>query len=430
MRESTFGNDREPTAAMLKKYSLPTLLLLALSLQGCGGSSPVVRTPYVNQKYPATVTDIRMWHAPKRSRIVFDMNRRVALPTVFTLKNPHRVVVDLKHVRITSALPAPNTTGQFIRRIRHGSPKQNIVRLVFDLDKPVRYFIRMLPPSDLYQYRLVVDFYHQNAVLATDKTARPVTPRKQDAKPATAKTVRPVTPRKPKSELVVLIDPGHGGEDPGAVGTRTQEKKVVLQIAKKLKAQIDKKPGLRALLTRTKDYYISLRKRTHIARRSEADLFISIHADSFQDKRARGASVYALSQHGASSEAAKWLADKENAADLVGGVSLADEDELLAEVLLDLSMSKTISESISFGKDMLTELKKSVRVRSDRVERAGFAVLKSPDIPSILVETAYITNPQEEKQLMSNAHQNRLALAMANAIENYRSKNRSRYVTR
>ena len=350
-----------------------------------------------------------MYHAPQRSRIVFDMNRRAGFD-VFKLKNPSRVVIDLSNIRMNSAIPAAGSTGQFIRRIRRGTPKPNITRLVFDLKQPVRYSIQMLKPSDRYQYRLVVDFYHRDAVLEADKS-----------------TPTP-SPGRPKSELLILIDPGHGGEDPGALGRRTQEKKVVLQIAKKLKARIDKQPGLRAELTRTGDYYISLRKRTRIARRRQADLFVSIHADAFKNKSARGASVYALSQRGASSETAKWLANKENSSDLAGGVSLADKDNVLAGVLLDLSMTKTVSESISFGRDVLVELKKIGRVHSPRVEQAGFVVLKSPDIPSILVETAYITNPGEEKLLRSSRHQNRIAAAIVLGIERYLAKNRSRYV--
>ena len=390
---------------MMGAGRLPFIVaLLGLGLQGCGGTPRPVIT-----EGSASINDIRMWHAPERSRIVFDMNKRAPF-NVFTLDAPARVVVDLSDVKINSAIPAPATTGQFIRRIRPGNPEKGVTRLVFDLDRPVRYSILMLNPSGRYQYRLVVDFHPVDAVVETDRPPPP--------------------PREAKSELLILVDPGHGGEDPGAVGRRTYEKKVVLEIAKKLKAHIDKRPGLRAELTRTGDYYIPLRKRTRIARHRQADLFVSIHADAFKSKSARGASVYALSQRGASSETAKWLANKENASDLVGGVSLADKDNLLAEVLLDLSMTKTVSESISFGRDVLAELQKIGRVHSKRVEQAGFVVLKSPDIPSILVETAYITNPGEEKLLMSSKHQNRIAAAITAGIARYLAKNGGRYVTR
>lgn len=397
------------------KFITPGLLftlLLALpvvfGLQGCGSAPrPLVKDESAGAA--ASIKDIRMWHAPERSRIVFDMERRAAFDA-FELKSPSRVVIDLANVQIQSAIPEPGTTGQFIHGIRPGNPKPNTTRLVFDLAQPVRYFIQMLKPGGGYEYRLVVDFYHRDAVVEAD-TPTPLPSR-----------------REPKSKLLILVDPGHGGEDPGAVGRRTHEKKVVLQIAKKLKARIDKQPRLSAELTRAGDYYISLRKRTRIARRRQADLFVSIHADAFKNKSARGASVYALSQRGASSETAKWLANKENSSDLVGGVSLADKDNLLAGVLLDLSMTKTVSESISFGRDVLAELQKIGKVHSRRVEQAGFVVLKSPDIPSILVETAYITNPGEEKLLRSSRHQDRIASAIVAGIKRYLAKNGSRYV--
>ncbi len=360
--------------------------------------------------HSAVVNDIRMWHAPERSRIVFDMDEGARFK-VFTLVNPDRVVIDLPNTKLKGNIPAPGTTGQFIRRIRLGYPNPETLRMVFDVKKPVRYFIQLLKPVDKYKYRLVVDYYHQDSVVDADRIERPKIP------------ASPEQPRKPKGKLLVLIDPGHGGEDPGARGKRAREKDVVLEISKKLKSKIDKQPGLHAELTRQGDYYIGLRKRTRIARDLEADLFISIHADAFKNKNAKGASVYALSQRGASSETARWLANKENSSDLIGGVSLADKDNLLAEVLLDLSMTKTVSESISFGRAVLGELKKVGRVHSPRVEQAGFVVLKSPDIPSILIETAYITNPQEEKLLRSSRHQYRIANAIVSGISHYLNNN-------
>jgi N-acetylmuramoyl-L-alanine amidase len=362
----------------------------------------------------AVIHDIRMWHAPERSRIVFDMDKGAKFK-VFTLANPDRVVIDLPGTRIKGQMPSPGSTGQFIRRIRVGYPDQKTMRLVFDVKIPVRYFIQLLKPVDKYKYRLVVDYYHQHSVVDSDRVERPKLP------------TSPQRPRKRTGELLVLIDPGHGGEDPGALGKRAREKDVVLEISKKLKSKIDKQPGLRAELTRKGDYYIGLRKRTRIARELEADFFISIHADAFKNKNAKGASVYALSQRGASSETARWLANKENSSDLVGGVSLADKDNLLAEVLLDLSMTNTVNESISFGRAVLGEIKKIGKVHSPRVEQAGFAVLKSPDIPSILVETAYITNPAEEKLLQSSKHQNRIANAIVSGINRYLDQNKNLY---
>ncbi|NKB61578.1 MAG: AMIN domain-containing protein [Gammaproteobacteria bacterium] len=360
------------------------------------------------------VKEVRMWHAPDRSRIVFDMDKRADFK-VFTLTTPDRVVIDLSGTRLDAKIPTPETTGPLIRQIRSGYPKSKVMRLVFDVAKPVRYFIQLLKPVDNYQYRLVVDFYPRESVGNSTKVNQSLTAGSKPEKPE-------------KRDILVLVDPGHGGEDSGAIGKKSYEKNVVLQIARKLASEINRQPGIQAELTRSGDYYISLRKRTLIARNKQADLFVSIHADSFKKKSARGASVYALSQSGASSETASWLADKENATDLVGGVSLADKDDLLAEVLLDLSMTKTVSESISFGREILDELKKIGRVHSEKVEQAGFAVLKSPDIPSVLVETAYITNPHEEALLRSPRHQSRIATAITKGIKRYLKKNKGLYV--
>ncbi len=362
----------------------------------------------------AVVNDIRMWHAPERSRFVFDMDRGVIF-NVFTLKNPGRVVIDLPNTKLKGTVPAPGVSGQFIKQLRVGYPKPDTMRLVFDLDKPVRYFIQLLTPVENFKYRLVVDYYHQDAVVEADQPSRPIT--RSIPKSISGQ------PRKPKSKLLVLIDPGHGGEDIGARGRKAKEKNIVLEISKKLKAQIDKQPALRAELTRKGDYYVGLRKRTRIARDLEADFFISIHADAFKNKNVRGSSVYALSRRGASSETARWLANKENSSDLAGGVSLADKDDQVAETLVDLSMTKTVNESISFGQEVLSELKNVGRVHSRRVEQAGFVVLKSPDIPSILIETAYITNPTEEKLLQNSKHQYRIVNAVVSGIKRYLIKN-------
>jgi N-acetylmuramoyl-L-alanine amidase len=361
----------------------------------------------------AVIKDIRMWHAPDHSRLVFDMDKRSKFK-VFSLENPGRVVIDLENTMLRSKIPDPTRTGQFIGQIRLGSPDGSVTRLVFDLKKPVRYFIQLLKPSNNFQYRLVVDFYHHD-----------FDPNKKTQVPAPLPV--PGAPRDPSRDILVMIDPGHGGEDSGARGKRSYEKTVVLQISKRLKALIDAQPGMKAELTRTGDYYVKLRKRSTLARQNRADMFISIHADAFKDSRARGASVYALSLRGATSETAKILANKENLSDLAGGVSLADKDDLLAEVLLDLSMSSTVNESISFGREVLSELKKIGRVHSKRVEQAGFVVLKSPDVPSILVETAYITNPSEEKLLRSKRHQEKIAKAILTGVKRYITKSPAYY---
>lgn len=391
----------------MNRRLIPAAIAAGLVLvQGCAGPpSSTARAPSAS---PAAIHDIRLWHAPHRSRIVFDMNKPARF-NAFSLDAPPRVVIDLTGARLKTALPSAADAGRFIRRIRDGAQPGGVTRLVFDLKRPARYSIQRLQPSGRYQHRLMVDFY-------------PVAGASPPPKP------RP--PRAPGAELLVLIDPGHGGEDPGAVGRRTYEKHVVLAIAKRLKARIDAKPGLRAELTRSGDYYIPLRRRTGLARARGADLFVSVHADGFKDPRARGASVYALSKGGASSAAAKWLADKENAADLIGGVSLADRENQLAGVLMDMSMTETVNQSLEFGRAVLDELKKIGRVHSARVEQAGFVVLKSPDIPSILVETAYITNPGEEKLLQSARHQRRIAEAITAGIDRYIANNRNRYANR
>ncbi len=363
----------------------------------------------------ASIHDIRMWHAPERSRIVFDMDRAVQYK-VFTLESPKRVVIDLPDTRLKSAAPPPGSTGPFIKQIRLGYPDSSKLRVVFDLDKPVRYYIQTLKPVNNYQYRLVVDYYHRDSIAAIIE---------QQSKP---RKPEPAKPKKPGEKLLVLIDPGHGGEDPGALGKKTQEKKVVLTIARKLKDQINREPGMRAELTRKGDYYVGLRKRTRIARDLQADLFISIHADAFKNRNVRGASVYALSQRGASSEKARWLANKENASDLVGGVSLADKGNDLAGVLLDMSMTKTVTASIDFGREVLAELSKIGKIHGKHhVGQAGFAVLKSPDIPSILVETAYITNAKDEQLLRNSKYQTRIAKAIVAGIHRYLKKNPNIY---
>ncbi len=362
----------------------------------------------LSSAHASVIKDVRMWHAPDHSRIVFDMDTRSKFK-VFTLDDPGRVVIDLDRTQLKSKIPGPNATGQFIRQIRLGSPDGDKTRVVFDLQKPVRYFIQLLRPSDNFQYRLVVDFYHQDFDPSkAAKESPPKTDRNQ--------------PRDPNRDILIMIDPGHGGEDSGARGRRSHEKNVVLQISRRLKALIDAEPGMRAELTRSGDYYVNLRKRSALARRKRADIFISVHADAFKNPKARGASVYALSLRGATSETAKILANKENLSDLAGGVNLADKDDLLAEVLLDLSMSSTVNESISFGREVLAELKQIGRVHSKRVEQAGFVVLKSPDVPSILVETAYITNPQEEKLLGSKRHQQKIAKAILIGVKRYIKK--------
>ena len=361
--------------------------------------------PRAGAEETATLQEIRVWNAPDHTRLVFDLSSRTRYE-VFSLARPERLVIDLRKVAFQGRLPPRSKYGPYVERFRGGQPKPGVTRFVLDLKQPVRHTVEMLDPVAGRPYRLVVD------IAPRSKWSPPPTP----AKPPAA-----------RGDLVIVIDPGHGGEDPGALGSRTKEKNVVLKIARRLKKKIDAVPGLRAYLTRDGDYYISLRRRIAIAREKNADLFISIHADAHPNRKARGASVYALSQHGATSELARWLADKENAADLIGGVTLEDKDDLLAQILLDMSMDKTIEFSIRFGGAVLSELKRVGRVHSRRVEQAGFVVLKSPDIPSILVETAYITNPGEEKLLRSRRYQEKLAGAILRGIRRYEPILKRRY---
>lgn len=364
------------------------------------GAIFILLTTYLADAIGASVTvdNLRMWRAPDHTRLVFDLSGPL-VHRVFTLDNPHRVVVDINDAVLRGKLPTLDTSGQFLQGIRSGNPAPHTLRIVLDLRKAVKPRTFVLKPNAIYGHRMVIDLFGSS----------------RESTPPTS-----ATPPKPGGVFVIAIDPGHGGEDPGATGpSGVREKHVVLAIAQRVQRLVSATPGLRAVMVRSGDYYVSLRRRTAIARRHGADLFVSIHADAFPKRSVRGSSVFALSQSGATSEMARWLADKENASDLVGGVSLQDKDELLAKVLLDLSMTQTISDSLNFGSDVLGELRKVGRLHSRRVEQAGFAVLKSPDIPSILVETAFISNPNEERLLNNAAHQRKLAAAIFNGIKRY-----------
>ncbi len=354
--------------------------------------------------------NVRMWHGPTNSRLVFDLSAPVKY-SVYKLSAPRRMVIDLDDAVFKGVLPADTTVGQYLHRIRKGTPRPGVLRIVLDLRSKIDSSVIVLEPNDIYGHRLVIDLTAPELRVETPIPPKPV--------------VKPVLP-KPQARrgpVVIAIDAGHGGEDPGASGAKhTQEKHVVLAIARQLEMQLNRHSGLEGRLTRRGDYYISLRERTRLARKFNADLFVSIHADGFYNKAARGTSVYALSNKGATSETARWLANKENASDLVGGISLHDKDDLLAQVLLDLSMTRAVSDGIIFARYVLPELKRLGPVHSRRVEQAGFAVLKSPDIPSILIETGYITNPREEKLLRSKTYQKKLAAAIYNGIVQYLNK--------
>ncbi len=348
----------------------------------------------------AQVQGVRLWTAPDHTRLVFDIDQPLQ-HKVFSLAHPDRLVIDLPKAAPGPKLKTAGISDRHVKGIRYARRKDGTLRLVLDLKQAVRPKSFLLKPKGGYGHRLVVDLY--------EKTA---------ARPRVAKSERDIRQWR---DVVVAIDAGHGGEDPGAHGRvhRTREKDVTLQIARRLKREIDARPGMRAVLTRKGDYYVGLRKRMRLARRYKADLFISIHADAFRDPRVRGSSIYVLSNRGASSEAARWLAARENAADLVGGVSLDDKDDVLASVLLDLSQSAAQEASLAAAQKVYRNLGKLGKLHSRRIQRAGFVVLKSPDIPSMLIETGFISNPSEERKLRSPAYQKKLARAIADGVERY-----------
>lgn len=345
---------------------------------------------------PAKIEDIRIWAGPENTRVVLDISHPVA-HNLFTLKSPDRVVIDLQPGWFdVGRLGVPAGMG-WVRQIRTGKQANGAVRVVLDLTRPVQPASFYAKPNDTYGHRLVVDLKGPDASIPIK-----------------------VAPRAGGRPVIVAIDPGHGGEDPGARGRRgTREKDVTLAISRKLKEKIDNEPGFVSVLTREGDYFLTLRERINKAREYKADMFISVHADAFKDVRAKGSSVYVLSSRGASDEAARWLAERENAADLVGGVSLDDKDDVLASVLLDLSQSATISASMNVGDEVLSELASVGVVRRRTVQHAGFVVLKSPDIPSILVETAFISNPQEENKLRDPSNQAMIAQAIVQGVRRY-----------
>jgi N-acetylmuramoyl-L-alanine amidase len=350
------------------------------------------------QAYAVEVSAIRLWAGPDNTRVVLDLSGS-AQHSLQILKNPDRVVLDVAGARLaSSARTAPAGTG-LVKEVRIGRRPSGELRVVFDMMRPIQAKSFLTAPNNRYGYRLVIDLGQSQGVETPVKVehARP------DAR-----------------DLVIAVDAGHGGEDPGAIGKNgTREKDVVLAIARELALKINAEPGMKAVLTRNGDYFVPLRDRMRRARAQQADLFVSIHADSIRDRRVDGSSVYILSQRGATDEASRWLAERENASDLIGGVSLDDKDDVLASVLLDLSQSASLSASQVAAERVLRELNRVGEVRKPQVQQARFMVLKSPDIPSMLVETAYISNPQEELRLRSAPHQAKLAAAIHQGVHEY-----------
>ena len=353
-----------------------------------------------------TVDGVRVWAAPDSTRVVFDVSGPVK-HKLFSLNKPHRAVIDLKNATLKKNTTQPKALDKYLKGIRSGARNKNDLRIVLDLKKQIKYKIFQLQPNKHYGHRLVIDLF--------DAEIRQVK-KEQTRKEIKKETQQPAKLR----DVIIAIDAGHGGDDPGAKGpSGVYEKNVVLKIAKSLAEVINKERGMRAVLIRKGDYYIKLRNRIEKAREYKADLFISIHADAFRDPKVRGSSVYVLSKKGASSEAAKWLAEKENSSDLIGGVSLENKDDLVASVLLDLSQTASLEASIDIADRILKGLRTVGRVHKRNVQSAPFAVLKSPDIPSILIETAFISNPIEEKKLTNSKHRKKMSNAILIGLKGY-----------
>jgi len=382
------------------------------------------------------INNIRLWHAPDKTRLVLDVSDNIR-HTVFSLKNPERLVVDIENANLNTKLPMMQAENRHLAGIRSGSPRKGVLRLVFELKKTLKAHSFVLTPNELYDHRLVLDLVdsmievegvknEQSATASDQELGRQggaVVSSDSQLNRESALVNNPQTEPVSKQEkqvIVIAIDAGHGGEDPGAIGHRgSREKKITLSIAKHLLEKINSDSRMHAFLVREGDYYIDLNRRRTLAKEKDADIFLSIHADAFIKKSANGLSVFALSQRGATSAMARALAKKENASDLIGGVSLANKDAVLQKVLVDLSMTNTISESVNLGGRVLKELSTVGRLHSKRVEQASFVVLKSPDIPSILIETGFITNLAEEKKLRTSKYQKKIANAIHRALGEY-----------
>ena len=397
------------------------------------------------------IAAVRVWPAADYTRVTLESPQMIR-HQMMSLKNPERLVVDLENVAINATLTGLaekiGANDPYVKSVRIGQFKPGVVRLVFDLKAGVKPQVFALPPVAGYAHRLALDIYPlepPDPLLTLLETLErpaeaPLPPVPAASAPVDTQAVPDKTargadkgekitrgePRRPLSArtIIVAIDAGHGGEDPGARGSNgTWEKNITLAISRKLKERIQQEPNMRALLVRDGDFFMSLHARVIKARRANADLFVSIHADAFTRPDARGSSVFALSERGATSAAANWLARKENEADLIGGVNLDVPDPFLKQTLFDLSQTATINDSLKLAKAVLGEIGGINKLHKNHVEQAGFAVLKSPDIPSILVETAFITNPDEERRLNDDAYQTKMAEAIFAGIKRYFAAN-------
>ncbi|MCZ8132256.1 MAG: N-acetylmuramoyl-L-alanine amidase [Steroidobacteraceae bacterium] len=391
---------------------------------------------------PVTVRDVRLHATPEATRLVIEVSADTP-HRLSTLVDPDRVVIDLDNATLDPRLARLPDGHGVITRLRSAPREGGDLRVVLDLRERVRARASLANPTDAFGFRLIVDLAPvasagggtagaaadravparaaAGATGASPRAAETAADRATDRQPDRSSD-RPAAPLPPLRlrDLVVAIDAGHGGVDPGAIGRQgTREKDVTLAIARRLAERVNDEPGMRAVLTRTGDYFVPLRERMRRARAAEADLFLSIHADAVANSAVAGSSVFILSPRGASSEAARRMAARENAADLVGGVTLKDKDPVLASVLLDLSQSATMSASQVAAESVLNELNEVVKARRAEVQKAGFVVLKSPDVPSMLIETAFITNPGDEKRLRDPRHQKRIADAVLSGVRAY-----------
>jgi N-acetylmuramoyl-L-alanine amidase len=393
---------------------------------------------WVTAANAATVASARLWPAQEYTRLIFESSSAVP-HQMLAMKNPERLVLDLEDIELTSEIAQlgqrlqPNDP--YIQAIRVARFKPGVVRVVLELKTEVNPQLFALQPVADYGHRVVLDLYPLtppdplmallNAETSGSRDGIDAAPADRLGPGERGSSPHSSTPRPGlRRPIVVAVDPGHGGEDPGAVGPRgTCEKNVTLAIGKRLVAMLGSQPGMRAMLTRDDDYYVPLTTRVQKARRVQADLFISIHADAFTTPTARGSSVFALSEHGATSAAARWLAQRENEADLIGGVNLDSKEPFLARTLLDLSQTAQINDSLRVGRSVLEGIGAVNPLHKGSVEQAGFAVLKAPDIPSILVETAFISNPDEELKLKSDRYQQKFAESISGGVKRYFAQN-------
>ncbi len=376
----------------------------------------------------------RLWPSPEYSRITFELAEEASYK-YFSLKNPERLVLDLEDVEPEGVLQemAAKVTplDPQVASIRVGRNRPGVTRVVVELKVEIRPQVFALKPMGEYGHRLVLDIYpatleavERQVEAAIGKAGKAPDEKLVEARPADLHAGKPASRPDYVRLITVAIDAGHGGEDPGALGANgSREKDITLSIARRLKAQIDRQENMRAYLTRDGDYFLALHDRVNKARRAQADLFVSIHADAFVKPHARGSSVFALSEKGATSAAAKWLAKHENDADLIGGINIDVKDLYLKQTLIDLSQTAAISDSLKLGRAVLEEIGGINQLHKPQVEQAGFAVLKAPDIPSILVETAFISNPAEEKRLTDENYQEKMAAAIVTGIRRYFEKN-------